>query len=80
MPLIAELHLKKQLEAVPSVLPSPELLANPLSLDFEGFERNSRLGGIGRERLSWCLFRCISVDSGKTAKAKPAEFREMRIL
>jgi hypothetical protein len=32
----------RPLGAVPSVLPSPEFLTNPLSLDFKGFERNSK--------------------------------------
>jgi hypothetical protein len=36
MSLIAELPLIKR--AVPSMFPSPEFLANPLALDFEGFD------------------------------------------
>jgi len=40
-----------------SVLPSPEFLANPLSLDFEGFERNSRGGWPSRSPI--CKEKCF---------------------
>jgi hypothetical protein len=51
MPLIAELPLKKLLEAVPSVLPSPEILANRLSLHFQVRGELKRSGALAGSAL-----------------------------